>query len=546
MSEPRAPEWAIKRDGRRVPFEADKICRALFATGEGLGRPDAFLARELADGVTYFLAAESAGEAPTTEAIAEVVVKVVRELGQPALAEAFAAGAEQRRLAPDGEALVGANREVVLRFDAGRPFRKVLAECASAYTLQAVFARDLVAAHADGLVVLTGLEAPGELAGCVVGPPRAGVDLSAALEEARAVAGDFLALDGPEYLLGEGRTPRELASEVALGLRATGARAVVNLNAEPAPSWASALAQGPLFGARGEGAQGGERAEALFDELLALPAGRWRIDWHLGGRDFEAGGRERLLRVVRRALEGTAIGFAFDRPRRPMALAEGLDRRAPAVLLTVGLNLPALAAQPGPGGGTERFLQRLGSLARLALSAAVQKRQFLRRLDRERPAGAPLVTSGFLLDRARLVVAPLGLDEVVKAFVGRGLAQGGEALDFGKQVVQRMRDVLRQDGLATRMDTCVDGPFDFRLGETVAGLTPWEETAPAKAQLRAAGALHGAAEHGTAALFLPEGTTAEMVEEWLRGAWRQTDAVRVRLVRPERRQGELTFGGTQG
>src|SRR5438270_4244131 len=96
MTDPVPPTWVSKRDGRLVPFEADKISRALFAAAEGLGRPDAFLARELADGVVHFLAAESEGKAPTTEEIEEVVVKVVRELGHPALAEAFADFARRR------------------------------------------------------------------------------------------------------------------------------------------------------------------------------------------------------------------------------------------------------------------------------------------------------------------------------------------------------------------------------------------------------------------------------------------------------------------
>ena len=61
-------------------------------------------------------------------------------------------------------------------------------------------------------------------------------------------------------------------------------------------------------------------------------------------------------------------------------------------------------------------MQKLGSLARMALSAAVQKRDFLRRHCEDRPA----LTSGFLLDRARLVVVPIGLESCVRAFTGQG------------------------------------------------------------------------------------------------------------------------------
>src|SRR5215468_6792840 len=88
--------WVYKRDGRLVPFDADKISRSLFAATEALGRPDAFLARELTDSILHFLAADSDGGVPTTARIADTVVQVVRELGQPALAQVMAQAASRR------------------------------------------------------------------------------------------------------------------------------------------------------------------------------------------------------------------------------------------------------------------------------------------------------------------------------------------------------------------------------------------------------------------------------------------------------------------
>ncbi len=103
--------------------------------------------------------------------------------------------------------------------------------------------------------------------------------------------------------------------------------------------------------------------------------------------------------------------------------------------------------------------------------------------------------------------------------------------------MQTLRDVLRQDGGQSRLATCLDGPDEFHLdGEALtvgqaAGLTPWESSASMKNQLRAVGALHAAAEGGTAALFLPEDPrpTAEAVADWLRMAWKQADVSRVRF-----------------
>src|ERR1700682_1762115 len=84
------PSLVTKRDGRIVPFEADKISQSVYAATEELGQPSAFLARELTDGVLHFLAAEVGADPPTTLQIAELVAKVVRELGHPALAQVYA------------------------------------------------------------------------------------------------------------------------------------------------------------------------------------------------------------------------------------------------------------------------------------------------------------------------------------------------------------------------------------------------------------------------------------------------------------------------
>ncbi len=403
-----------------------------------------------------------------------------------------------------------------------------------------MFARDIVAAQSDGLLTLTGLESPQELVGCVLGPPVANLaedGVLAALEKARRFAGGVLVVDGPEYFLAhsaKGEMAHKFARDLTLGLRLAGRRAVVNLNCAAPPSWAGDLAEGPLF-ARQRVAPASEQLAALSDGLtweflyLAASGDTVRIDWHLSAHDFMPEAAGRLLTMAELALNGAAVRFVFDHPRRPATLAEGMDRRHPAVLLTVGVHLPRLAEQPGADGDPARFLKKLGSLARLALSAAVQKREFLRRQER--------FQSGFLLDRARLVVAPVGLDAVVRTVTGAGLCAGG--LDFGRQIVQTLRDVLRKDGALSRLDTCLDGPDDFRVGdgartaETFAGLTPWDDTVAPKQQLKAAGALHALAEGGTAAVILSDEArlTAKTVADVFRSAWKQTDVNRVRLLR---------------
>jgi hypothetical protein len=539
------PAWVHKRDGRLVPFEADKISRSLFAATEELGRPDAFLARELTDGVLHFLSSDDEGRPPTTGDIAELVAKVVRELGQPALARAYADFARSGKNA----ASAGRPRAICVQFPPTEPLSSVLAECLRAYSLGAVFTRDLVAAHRDGLLTLTGLDAPLELAASAPAPP---VPLVERLLGARRHTADLAALDGVEHMLARSSlSPEDAAAgfvrELEVGLLGTGLRAVVNLNVAAPPPWADDLADGPLFAGQRPAADPARLAALAGAMLEAVSAGtlRARIDWHLSERDFAPESAALLRRAARLAAEGAALAFVFDRPRRPVGLAEGIDRQHPALLLTVGLHLPRLAAGLGPGAEPALFLQKLGSLARLALSAAVQKRDFLRRHAPDRPE----LTRAFFLDRARLMVTPVGLESAVRSLIGKGLCDS-KAPDFARQIVQCLRDVLHEDGRACLIDTCLDAPAGFTLGApvggelpAVAGLTAWDAAAPVKAQLRAAGALHAAAGGGTAAVLLPDerSPSVEQLAEWLRWAWQQTEVGRVCFMRPAPAHRQLTL-----
>ncbi|MFO0926623.1 MAG: ATP cone domain-containing protein [Gemmataceae bacterium] len=522
MREPAPPSWVCKRDGSLAPFEADRLSRALFAVTERLGRPDAFLARELADTVVHFLAVDCEGETPTTTRIAEVVDQVLTELGQHDLARGFRAGDNDRTAnrragaAGGGGARLVARRAVHPRPDGG---------------------------GGRGVIVLTGQDTADALDGCVLG---AEVPLDGAFDRARRLVGRLIAVDGLEYLAGE-RSTVELAAAVTAGQTRTGRQVVVNLNVATPPGWADALAAGPLFADQSspvdEEGRLREAADGLFDVLAPAADGpAVRIDWHLSARDFEPVHRDRLLVVTAAMLAGMNVGLVCDRPRRPVALAEGLDRRRPVTLLLVGLNLPALARQPGMLADPPRYLQRLGSLVRLGLSVAVQKRDHVRRVDRRRAAGgdaAPGVTSGFLLDRARFVAVPLGLDETVRLMTGWGLANGGPSLELGRQIVRRLREVLDQEGRLAQMDVCLDAPAAATLAadvlptrETAAGLTPWDDRASLTSQVRAAGALHAIAEGGTVTLFPEPTCTAANLADAVARAWRSTEVVRLVVARP--------------
>lgn len=560
---PGLPGWISKRDGRLVPFDADKISQALFAATEHLGQPSAFLARELTESVLHFLALELGDAAPTSAHIAELVVKVVRELGQPALAQAYA----ERHLAdvpPRRKKDLARREEITVAAPSSRGPAQFLDTCARQYSLSTIYSRDLVAAQEEGWLTLVGLEHPGELEGGVLDwPGREGRSLLAALVEARRRFGSFIALDGPEFALEPGPAKnRQIAlfvRDLKDGLEATRLRALVNLNVPP-PPWAWQPADSPLFQTTAPAADDREALlDAILEEILHQfpPGDPVRLDWHLSEHDFAGPGRQRLLLVLRRALEDGQVSFVFDRPQRPVALGEGLTRQHQAVLQVAGIHLAPLVEMPGVEGNIDLLLYKLANLARMAASAAAQKRTFLR----GRKDSPWALRRGFLLDRARLAVIPVGLPGVVTRLTSQGLATGKQGLALAREIVQRLHECLLAAGRATTLDCVLDSPWwTTRLEGTgplhsaphLVGLTCGELTAPLDDQLRAGGILHQIALSGTLTLLLPPAPAPQpdAIADLLHRAWKKTDLVRVRLNRLARHAYEtpdlLAAGGPEG
>jgi ATP cone domain len=539
MTDPLPLTWIKKPDGRLLPFDADQISRDLFAATQRLGRADAFLARELTDGAVHFLAAEAENGAISSTQITDTVVKVIRELGHAALSQAFLDVQAQGARTAEPPAAVQAeisyswdqvNRLVETAAPACALAWQLSRSCLHAYSLRTVFGPDLVAAHEQKLLALGHLDAPLELAGMALALDGADADNPVeAIAGARNLAGQFLAIDGPDHLLTlTAADPTTFARSLRTALLLADLGAVVNLNSALPPTGAGSLADGPLFASQ-QRAPSAAMADRLVEELL--PAGGdgrsslLRIDWHLAAGDFRPEASGRLLGLVRRALDGAPIAFAMDRPNRPVALAEGIDRRHPALLMTVGLHLPTLADQPAVKRNPVIFLQKLGSLARMALSAGAQKREFLRK----HIAGRPGLSRGFLLDRARLAAVPLGLEAAVYALLEQRVCGSAEALGFARQVIDHLRDALQRDGRSRHLETCLDGPFPGdSAGTEQATVDP---AASALDQLHAADALLSKDATGTAAVVLPpdESLSAPAVADLLRHAWQKTALVRVRL-----------------
>jgi hypothetical protein len=405
----------------------------------------------------------------------------------------------------------------------------------------------LVAAQRDGLLSLFGLEHPLELSGSVLGPGdrpnRPGQGLIESFERARQHTGGFVAIDAPEYALAAlPGDPAELAAEyvreLSAGASSSGLAVVVNLNLASPPTWERDLGGGPLFAEMRQQsslARVTQLADALREAVMRLanPTDSEppiELAWHLTATDFTKEKKDQLLSVCGLVAHGKPLTFHFDRPRRPISLAAGLTREHPACLMAVGVHLPRLAEQT-PALQPEAFLRKIGTLARLARSAGHSKQDFLR--HRSRPA----VTGGFLLDRARLIVVPVGLETVVHRFTGQTVAADGSGPDFARQVLAHLREALAHDKPRT-MDAGLDSappllPANLQSnnGHGVSGLTRWDRNLSGHAQLRANGVCHAVAEGGTAIVLTATGD-CEALAALLKYAWTQTDVWRVRFASP--------------
>jgi len=455
MSEPLPPAWVRTADGRLEPFNADRIAQSLFAAASSLGQPDPFLCRELTDGVVHFLALECEAT-PSVGEIAEVVARTVRELGYPALARAY----EQRSARPD---------------------------CHDATASLAFDSPDVRAALQQGLIALF---------------PRFPDDRLAAL--ACTPARLFAAASLAQHLAVEG------LEEAGLQPPLPSVAVPVRLHLNTPTLMESSSFRGPLFADEDRLPLAERRARAL----AWLASASLGIDWHLSADDVDSPGW--LETVCEQALNRlSSLAFVFDRPRRAVAFGGGLSRSHRAVLTQVSIQLRALAEQPGMLADPERYLQRLGSLLRLALRAAVQRRQQLRRQNR------PALSEGFLLERAIVVLGVLDLDEVVRRFTGWSLANGGDSLGWGTRIVQRLLDMLQREGQHLQLEGVLEG------------LTPLAPGASLQAQAHAASTLHALAEGGTLRLYWPEEVPldAACLAAELRRLWRETAVGRVEVMR---------------
>lgn len=455
------PAWVYKRDGRLVPFEADHICQGLFEASEAIGRPNAFLAREMTDGVLHFLAQEQLGETTTTAHIAEMVVKVVRELGQPELSQAvgetFDTDPAPLPISPRTLADIG--------FVPGEDPVGLVDRCVRHFSLQTIFSRDLAAAEREGLLELRGLDQPRQLAGMVL--DSAHLEGRPTWKQAWLLAktgcqktGHRLILDSPEWTLAGARLidQREWIHGLFAALAGSRTSLAVQVATRLPPTWAQERALGPLFGREVRE----QDAEARWSFLSVL-AEEWRrekpdfpfhIDWHIvPGDNYAAPLRTVWSNHLLEAVESGLVRFVFDRPKAPILLGEGMSRQHPGVLMEVGLHLDRFLRMPRIQGDAAVFLDKLPTLVRMAVTAGVQKRKYLRQ-------HADPLRRGFLLDRSRLVLVPLGLRAVVQNLLGGDLPASRFTQDLGRTILRQLQETAQTESRQAHLEILLALPLD--------------------------------------------------------------------------------------
>ncbi len=237
--------------------------------------------------------------------------------------------------------------------------------------MQAVFARDLAAAHEEGLVALAGLDRPEELARLVV-EPTAGADGWLTLLDSPART---LVFDGPEHALTDENVVPWLQG-LEQFCAATKRNAILNLHVVQPPAWAAGNPEGPLFEyAPASADDSTRRAWLLLNASVAMPL--VSVNWHLSDADFAPDQLAGLGELARLAWEGRGLTLTLDRAKGRTVLAPGVDRRHAAALMDVYLDLPHFLRLAAVDNDARLFLDKLPSLARMAVRAGVQKRNFL-------------------------------------------------------------------------------------------------------------------------------------------------------------------------
>jgi hypothetical protein len=431
------------------------------------------------------------------------------------------------------------------------------------FALNEVVSREVADADRRGLLRIHGLDSPATLAASCIdccslirlarGSRESITQFGAALAQSVESTASLIAIDGLEpwlTLVAEPKdSPAQLAElfwiELQSRLRNSPTQCVLNLYGGLPQDATLELGAGPLFSEQPLSAER-EFAGAVSQELLGLfqrDARDWpnlRVDWHwyLAPDPVQAALTQRLMRVI---AEGHSVAIVYD--RGPVPLGEGLRRLGESVrpvLDYVGVSLPHLWRDAGSPRALPALEDGLRQTIQLAVRAAVQKREFVRRL--------PSVTDFTALDSAVVALFPIGLDWTVRQLVGKTFAEDEGALKLAETLVRYLREAAEREARHFALGVAIDAPppsqvigvvsspdRDSELGPHIEGMNSCARTIGLRRQIHAAGRLHAIAQAGTltsprAAAPLEPIDRLMATIDW---SCRHTELVRLRLL-PDR------------
>ncbi len=388
----------------------DAICQAIFAGTIALGRPDAVIARELTDGVMHFILAD-ADHGPQDD-VNELVVKLVRELGHPQLAQVL-------DIASITTPWTGYSTEQL--------------QLPETMSRERVFPPNLIAAHDAGLLRLFHLDLPCHLVGGVMPRPQASLrpqEWHERISDARKLFGRHVIIDDPEHLLG-GADATEWLNAIVAALNAEDLHGILAFNSSSADS----EVRKSLFSPR-QPSLWGEEATHPARELLQVSLKKQFAKspisrrWHLSASDFRPECRDSMMWLEEFIQHHPLITIVFDRPR------SNNNAVTANVLQHVEVSLVALRGYLAGSADVGTFLSKVGSLTRLALSAGHAKRAFLRN------AGSAELRSAFLADRSSLYLFVSGLQIVTEHFFARDCS---DRTEFVSKIRQQVIDAVAAD-----------------------------------------------------------------------------------------------------
>lgn len=185
------PREIIKRDGRVVPFDGERITNAIFKAAQAVGGRDRELARDLAAEVTEKVARAYAHRPPTVEEVQEVVEKVLIENGHARTAKAYILYRRQRQEFRDFHNLMVNVQDMVQEYLEVEDWRvhensnmnyslqglnnHIVSAVSSQYWLEKVYPPEIGQAHREGSLHLHDLG--------ILAPYCCGWDLADILEQ---------------------------------------------------------------------------------------------------------------------------------------------------------------------------------------------------------------------------------------------------------------------------------------------------------------------------------------------------------------------------